>query len=417
MRVLAVGGGGREHAACAKLSQSPKLTKLFCAPGNAGIASLAECADIPSTDVERMVAFARDSGVDLCAVTSDDPLAAGMTDAMRREGIKVFGPSRAAARIESSKAFAKALMREHHIPTARFEVFTSAEAAEAHLTRVAPPYVVKADGLALGKGVTVTSELPQAVAAAREALADGRFASVVIEEYMAGREVTVMCFTDGDAYALMPPCRDHKRIGDGDVGPNTGGMGVISPPPDFTPELLRETEDNIIAPTLRAMKGMGCPFSGVLYFELMLTAEGVKVIEYNARFGDPEAQAVLPLLNTDLLDIMVAVADKKLSALPVAFSALSSAVVMLASAGYPGPVRKGFPVSGLSSLKSATHLFHSATALDGEGRLVTDGGRVLGVCTVGDTLGAALREVYSEVAKLSFEGMQYRNDIGKKDVQ
>lgn len=416
MRVLVVGGGGREHAVVWKLSQSPRVTKLYCAPGNGGISELAECADIRATDVEAMVAFAQREKIDICAVTSDDPQAAGMVDAMQQAGIAAFGCTQAAARIESSKIFAKSLMRKYGIPTARYESFDALEDALAYVRRQTPPIVVKADGLALGKGAVVAPSVVAAEMAVRDMMENGLFSEagrrVVVEEFMEGREVTVMAFTDGKTLVEFPSCRDHKRIGNGDTGPNTGGMGVICPVPDYTDEIAARARREIFEPTLAAMRSEGCPFTGVLYFEMMLTADGPKIIEYNARFGDPEAQAVLPLLENDLLDVFEAIIQERLDTLELTFRKAASAVVVLASRGYPGKPDTGYPIEGLDTLGPETLVFHAGTRRHGE-QYENSGGRVLGVCAVRNTLNDALSHIYSEIGRIQFEGMQYRNDIGR----
>ncbi|MCL2030503.1 MAG: phosphoribosylamine--glycine ligase [Oscillospiraceae bacterium] len=424
MRVLVTGGGGREHAVLWKLSQSPRVSRLYCAPGNGGIAEIAECVPIRATDVEALTAFAAREGIGLCAVTSDDPQAAGLVDAMRQAGIAAFGCTQAAARIESSKIFAKDLMRKYGIPTARYESFDRLEDALACIQTRPAPMVVKADGLALGKGAVVARTREDAEWAARDMMEHGRFGGagrrVVIEDYMEGREVTVMVFTDGSAFAEMPPCRDHKRIGDGDTGPNTGGMGAFSPVPDYTPEIAARARREIFEPTLAAMRADGCPFTGVLYFEMMLTADGPKIIEYNARFGDPEAQVVLPLLETDLLDIFEAVAGGRLDPESVRFRDKACAIVVAASRGYPGAPDTGHEIEGLDALSGDVLAFHAGTKRRSDGggrRYENSGGRVLGVCAAGDTLPDALERVYANIHKIRFEGIHFRNDIGRRDTR
>ena len=420
MRVLVVGSGGREHAAIWALAKSPRIEKLYCAPGNGGISELAECVSISALDVPGMVAFAKDNAIGLCAVLSDDPQAAGMVDAMEAAGIRCFGCTRAAARIESSKIFSKNLMQKYGIPTAAYATFTEADAALEYLKTQALPIVIKADGLALGKGVVIAQTAEEAEDAIKEMMIGGRFSeagkSIVIEEFMQGREVTVLAFTDSKTLVTMPPCRDHKRIGDGDTGPNTGGMGVISPPPDYTPELHEQAFRTIFEPTLRAMEAEDCPFKGVIYFGLMLTPDGPKVVEYNARFGDPEAQVVLLLLESDLLEIMEAVIDERLADLVVRFSDKASAIVIAASRGYPGTPDKGYPISGLNALDAGITVFHSGTKLDDKGQYTNAGGRVLGLCTVDETLRGALDSIYANMGRISFEGIQFRKDIGKREL-
>ncbi|MDR1737151.1 MAG: phosphoribosylamine--glycine ligase [Oscillospiraceae bacterium] len=418
MKVLVVGSGGREHAVAWKLAQSPRVKALYAAPGNGGMAGIARCVDISALDVAAMVAFAQKEKIELCAVTSDDPQAAGMVDAMRGAGIAAFGCTKAAARIESSKIFAKELMRKYNIPTARHMSFTDVKSALEYIDAQTPPIVVKADGLAVGKGVIIANTAQEAKAAVRDMMEGGLFSgagkSVVIEEYMTGREVTVMAFTDGKTLKLMPPCRDHKRIGDGDTGPNTGGMGVISPVPDYTPEINERAAREIFLPTLNAMRAEGCPFTGVLYFELMLTKDGPKVIEYNARFGDPEAQVALTLLESDLLEIMLSVTQGTLEDAEIRFRESAAALVVLASRGYPGTPEKGKLITGLESVSPGTNIFHAGTRRE-NGGYYTNGGRVLGLCAVGDTLGGALDAVYGDISRVGFEGMQYRRDIGERE--
>lgn len=419
MNILVVGGGGREHAVIWKLSQSPRVTKLYCAPGNGGIAQLAECVEIKATDVEAMTAFALRENIGLCAVIPDDPQALGMVDAMRKAGIPAFGCTQAAARLESSKTFAKDLMRKYGIPTARYESFDRSEDALAYVQTQPPPIVIKADGLALGKGVVIAHSVAEAEQAVRDMMDNGVFSEagrrVVIEEFMEGREVTVLAFTDGKVLREMPASRDHKRIGDGDTGPNTGGMGVICPVSDYTEELAARARREIFEPTLSAMQAEGCPFSGVLYFGLMLTADGPKVVEYNARFGDPEAQALLPLLENDLLDVMETVIQGRLDSLDLRFRKAASAVVVLASRGYPGKPDIGYPIEGLDTLSPDTLVFHAGTRRRGN-LYDNNGGRVMGLCAVRDTLDEALTHVYGEIERIRFEGMQYRKDIGRRDT-
>lgn len=421
MKTLVIGSGGREHAIVWKLSQSPRVSKLYCAPGNGGIAQTAECVPIRVTDVTGMTDWAKENGIDFAVVASDDPLALGMVDALAAAGIPAFGPTQAAARLESSKIFAKNLMKKYNIPTAAFEAFTDCQSAVSYARTMGAcpekPLVIKADGLALGKGVLLCESVSEAEQMLSEMMEGGKFkdsgSRVVIEEYMKGREVTVLCFTDGKTLSLMPPCRDHKRAFDGDNGPNTGGMGVISPVSDFTAAWQEQAMKEIFMPTIKAMAAEGCPFRGVLYFELMLTAQGPKVIEYNARFGDPEAQTVLPLLETDLMDIFEAVTQERLSELEICWAQKASACVVLASGGYPGTYQTGFPIAGAELSPEDTVVFHAGTTLDETGNFRTAGGRVLAVTATGDTLKTALQTAYRRTEQISFEGMFYRRDIGK----
>ncbi|SMC42595.1 phosphoribosylamine--glycine ligase [Papillibacter cinnamivorans] len=416
MKVLVVGGGGREHAIVHALSRSPRVTKLWCAPGNGGIASEAECINIKATDVPTMVGFAVQNGADFVVVAPDDPLALGMVDAMEAAGIPAFGPRKNAAVIESSKVFSKGLMEKYGIPTAKYRVFDSMDAALSYVRSEGAPLVVKADGLALGKGVVVAQTLPEAEAAVRRIMEDKIFgesgARIVIEECLTGPEVTVLCFTDGKTIRPMPSSQDHKRALDGNRGPNTGGMGAISPSRHYTPELAARCMEEIFLPTLRAMNAEDRPFWGVLYFGLMLTEDGPKVIEYNARFGDPEAQAVLSLLKTDLLEIMLAVTEERLEELEIQWENGASCCLVLASGGYPGSYQTGFPIEGLDAVPADITVYHAGTRAY-DGRILTSGGRVLGVTAAADTLDKAVDKAYAAVRGIRFEGMQYRTDIGK----
>ncbi len=415
MKVLVVGSGGREHAICWKLAQSPKVTELFCAPGNGGIAQVATCVDIKATDVDAMVAWAKDNAMDLVMVAPDDPLALGMVDAMERSGIAAFGPRANAAIIEASKAFSKELMAKYHIPTAKHQTFTDLSAAEDYIRAQGAPIVVKADGLALGKGVIVAQSVEEALEAVRSMMVDKKFgasgATVVIEECMTGPEVTVLAFCDGKTVVPMPSSQDHKRAFDGNQGPNTGGMGAISPSPYYTPELAKRCMEEIFQPTVAALAAEGRPFQGVIYFGLMLTPSGPKVVEYNARFGDPECQAVLSLLESDLLDILLACRDKTLAQADIRWRSNAACCLVLASGGYPGSYDKGYPITGLDAVKDAT-VFHAGTALK-DGQVVTNGGRVLGVTAVAPTLDQAIEKAYAAAKPIHFEKMQYRTDIGR----
>lgn len=419
MKVLLVGGGGREHAIASKLSQSPLVSGLICAPGNGGIAQVAECVNVKADDVEGMVALAKTRGVDLVFVAPDNPLMLGMVDAMEREGIRAFGPRHSAAIIEGSKAFAKSLMKKYGIPTARSEVFDRQEDAEEYICRVGAPIVVKADGLALGKGVTVAETTGEALEAVRAMMGGRRFGDagsrVVIEERLTGPEVSVLCFTDGRTVCPMVSAQDHKRAFDGDKGPNTGGMGAFSPSRVYTPDIAERCRREIFEPTVRAMEKEGRPFKGVLYFGLMLTADGPKVIEYNARFGDPETQVVLPRLKTDLMEIVLAILDGRLHEINVEWDDGAAACVVLASGGYPGSYATGAPISGLAEAEAleGVTVYHAGTRMD-EGRFVTAGGRVLGVTAVAGDLDAAINRAYEATRLIHFDGAFMRSDIGKK---
>lgn len=421
MKVLVIGGGGREHAICQKLSQSPRVTQLLCAPGNAGIAQIARCVpEVRATDIDAIVELAKREAVDFVCVTPDDPLALGCVDRLEAEGIAAFGPDAYAAQMESSKIFSKNLMRKYGIPTARSESFEDMDAALSYVRSQGAPIVVKADGLALGKGVIVAQTVEEAEQAVTDMMRGGRFgksgARVLIEECMVGREVTVLCFCDGKTIVPMRASQDHKRAFDGDKGPNTGGMGAFAPSPLYTKEIAGYTEREILLPTLRAMNAEGFTFKGVLYVGLMLTADGPKVVEYNARFGDPETQAVLPLLESDLMEIMMAVREQRLSDIRVRWKDGAAACIVLASGGYPGKYEAGKAISGLEeAAKLGATVYHAGTKWEGEG-YVTAGGRVLGVTAVGDTLSGAIGCAYAAARAIQFEGVHMRTDIGSLDL-
>ena len=417
MKVLVVGGGGREHAIVRTLAKSPKIDALYCAPGNGGIAAQAQCVPIQATDVEAMVAWAKEHAMDFVVVAPDDPLALGMVDTLEAAGIPAFGPRANAAIIEASKVFSKALMEKYHIPTARYRSFTDLDEALSYIRQEGAPIVVKADGLALGKGVVVAQTVAEAEEAARSMMADGKFgaagAKVVIEECMTGPEVTVLCFVDGEHLSPMPPSRDHKRAFDGDKGPNTGGMGAISPAPGYTPEIADRCMKEIFLPTVAALKAEGRPFHGVLYFGLMLTPDGPKVVEYNARFGDPECQAVLSLLETDLMDIFQACREGTLDRLDIRWKNAAACCLVLASGGYPTSYQKGYPITGLDEAEQTAVVFHAGTKRDEDGTIRTSGGRVLGVTAIGDDLDAAIDGAYAAAKHISFQDMHFRTDIGR----
>lgn len=421
MKVLVVGGGGREHAIIRKLKEAKAAPKLYCAPGNGGIAADAECVPIKGTDVQAMVEWAVQNTIDYVVVAPDDPLALGMVDALAEKGIPAFGPNKAAARIEASKVFSKNLMKKYGIPTARYETFSDAESARAYIrTQDKYPVVVKADGLALGKGVLICKDEAAAMAAVKSMMEDGAFGTsgsrVVVEEFLTGPEVSVLSFTDGQTVVPMVSSMDHKRALDGDEGLNTGGMGTIAPNPYYTPEIAQVCMRTIFLPTIEAMRSEGCPFQGCLYFGLMLTPDGPKVIEYNCRFGDPETQVVLPLLEGDLLEIMQATTNGTLAGVPVKWKDAYAACVVLASGGYPQTYESGKRITGLVDGQlpgGEATVFHAGTRLEG-GELVTAGGRVLGVTAVAETLLAAVKDAYAAADHIHFEGMHKRSDIGAR---
>ena len=414
MKVLVVGSGGREHAIVWKLSQSKRVTKLYCTPGNAGISQLAQCLEFKATDMEKITAFAVNNDIDLVFVAPDDPLAMGLVNKLFENGIRAFGPTKEASIIESSKAFSKELMKKYNIPTAGYEVFTKTAKALKYIETLNTPIVIKADGLALGKGVIIALSHEEAKNAVHEMLDAGAFGEagrkVLIEEFLTGRELTVLAFSDGKTVVPMPNSRDHKRALDNDEGLNTGGMGAICPGEVLSETLRNEMESKIFIPTINAMKAEGRPFKGVIYFGLMLTDNGVKVIEYNARFGDPEAQAVLPLLKTDLLDVIEAVIDERLDEIDILWEDKSSCCVVVASGGYPQNYKTGYEIKGLDDVNCL--VFHAGTRLDNK-KVLTSGGRVLGITAISENLSDAIDEAYVNVKKIKFENMHYRTDIGK----
>ena len=420
MKVLVVGGGGREHAVCKKLKESNLVDTLLCAPGNAGIAQVATCVPgVKATDVPAIVKLAKDEQVDFVCVTPDDPLALGCVDALEAAGIPAFGPSAYAAQMESSKIFSKNLMKKYGIPTAASETFDDMDAALAYLNTQEAPIVVKADGLALGKGVIVAQTIDEAKEAVVEMMQGGRFgksgARVLIEECMFGREVTVLCFCDGKTIVPMRASQDHKRVFDNDQGPNTGGMGAFAPSPLYTEEIAERTMKEILLPTLHAMNAEGFTFKGVLYVGLMLTDKGPRVVEYNARFGDPETQAVLPLLESDLMEIMMAVRNQTLDQMDIRWKDQAAACIVLASGGYPGKYESGKLITGLEDAeRMGATVYHAGTKLT-EAGYVTAGGRVLGVTALGGSLKAAVDSAYAAARKIHFDGAHMRSDIGSKD--
>lgn len=417
MKILVVGGGGREHAVIWKLRQNPRVEQVYCAPGNGGIGELAECVDIGATDIAAMADFAEREKIDLVVVTPDDPLALGMVDELTRRGIRAFGPTKAAAEIEASKAYSKELMKKYGIPTADYATFDSMEEALRYVEACPIPIVVKADGLALGKGVLICETREQAREAVRKIMGQRAFGDagsrVVIEEFLTGPEVSVLAFCDGKTIRPMESAQDHKRALDGDGGANTGGMGTFSPTPKYTPALREQVEREIILPTVEALNAEGRPFQGVIFFGLMLTDKGPKVLEYNARLGDPEAQSVLFRMRTDLLDVMEAVIDGTLDQITLEFDSSPAVCVVMASGGYPGSYEKGKEIFGLDAVDRDVMVFHAGTA-QRDGRFYTNGGRVLGVTAMGADMAAAREKAYANVAKIHFDGAHFRTDIGIK---
>ena len=415
MKIMVIGGGGREHAIIRKIRENPSVSEIYALPGNGGIAGDAKCVDIGAKDIPAIVRFARENEIDYAVVAPDDPLVLGCVDALEEIGVPCFGPNKKAAIIEGSKVFSKNLMKKYGIPTARYEVFEDPAAALDYLKTAPIPTVVKADGLALGKGVTVAMTREEATGAVREIMEERKFGDsgsrIVIEEYLEGPEVSVLSFTDGETIVPMVSSMDHKRALDGDQGPNTGGMGTIAPNPFYTEEVARTCMERIFLPTIRAMKAEGRTFRGCLYFGLMITRDGPKVIEYNCRFGDPETQVVLPLLESDLLTVMQAVTAGKLAECPVRFRNGAACCVILASEGYPGAYGKGYEITIPERVKGHVDI---AGAVLREGRLLTSGGRVLGVTATADTLEEAVREAYSMAETVTFENRYMRHDIGRR---
>ncbi len=418
MKVLIVGSGGREHAIAWKVAQSPKVDKIYCAPGNAGIAEYAECVDIKAMEFEKLAAFAKEHAVDLTVVGMDDPLVGGIVDVFEAQGLRVFGPRKNAAILEGSKAFSKDLMKKYHIPTAAYENFTDAQAALDYLRTAKFPIVLKADGLALGKGVLICNTPEEAEAGVREIMTDKKFGDagncMVIEEFMTGREVSVLSYVDGKTIKPMTSAQDHKRAGDGDTGLNTGGMGTFSPSPFYTDEVDAYCRKYIYQPTVDAMAAEGRPFKGIIFFGLMLTADGPKVLEYNARFGDPEAQVVLPRMKTDIIDVFEACIDGTLDQVDLEFEDNAAVCVVLASKGYPVSYQKGYPIRGLERFKDKKgyYVFHAGTAKRGDD-IVTNGGRVLGVTATGADLREARGNAYEAAGWIRFENKYCRSDIGR----
>ena len=422
MNILVIGSGGREHTLAWKLAQSPKADKIYALPGNPGMADVAMCVEgIAITDNAAIVDFAQKHAIELVVVGPEVPLTNGLVDAVTTAGIKAFGPAQAAAQIEGSKSFSKNLMKKYGIPTAKYEVFTEAEAAKAYIRQEGAPIVVKADGLAAGKGVIVAMTVEEALQAVTDIMEDKEFgmagARVVIEEFMEGEEASLLCFTDGKTICPMISSQDHKRAYDGDKGPNTGGMGTYAPAPVMTDKMVQETYDKILLPTIQAMEKEGKPYKGCLYAGLMITADGPKVVEFNARFGDPETQVVLPLLNSDLVDIMVACADGTLAEQQVEWAKEATVCVVMAAGGYPKAYNKGDAITGLDEAKAAgCQVFHAGTAHK-NGQIVTDGGRVLGVVAKAADVRSAVDKAYAGVEKIAFKDAFYRKDIAHRALE
>ena len=419
MKVLVIGGGGREHAICWKLSKSPKVDELYCAPGNAGIAEVAKCVDIGVMDFEKMADFAKKEAFDLVVVGPDDPLAGGIVDVLEEKGLRVFGPRKNAAILEGSKAFSKDLMKKYGIPTAAYETFDTPEAALNYLETAPVPIVLKADGLALGKGVLICNTREEAKEGVKTLMLDKQFGHagdrIVVEQFMTGREVSVLSFVDGKTIKIMTSAQDHKRAKDGDQGLNTGGMGTFSPSPFYTPEVDEFCKKHIYQATVDAMKAEGREFKGIIFFGLMLTADGPKVLEYNARFGDPETQVVLPRMKNDIVDVFEACVDGTLDQIDLQFEDNAAVCVVLASDGYPEHYEKGKKITGLENFKDKDgyYVFHAGSKFDAEGNILTNGGRVLGVTATGKDLKEARANAYKATEWVDFDNKYMRHDIGK----
>lgn len=418
MKVLIVGSGGREHAIAWSVAKSPKVTKIYCAPGNAGIAEYAECVNIGAMEFDKLVAFAKENEIDLTIIGMDDPLVGGVVDAFEAEGLRVFGPRKNAAILEGSKAFSKDLMKKYNIPTAAYENFDDPQKALEYLETAKFPIVLKADGLALGKGVLICNTLEEAKAGVQEIMLEKKFGdsgnTMVIEEFMTGREVSVLSFVDGKTIKTMTSAQDHKRAGDGDTGLNTGGMGTFSPSPFYTKEVEDFCNKYVYQATVDAMAAEGRPFTGIIFFGLMLTADGPKVLEYNARFGDPEAQVVLPRMKNDIIEVIEACLEGKLDEVDLQFEDNAAVCVVLASEGYPVKYEKGIPISGFENFKDKDgyYCFHAGTKFDGD-QIVTNGGRVLGITAKGSDLKEARKNAYAATEWISFSNKYMRHDIGK----
>jgi len=422
MKVLVIGSGGREHVLTWKIKQSPLVDKIYCAPGNGGIAEIAECVDINVGAIPSLIEFVKEQKIDLTVVGPEASLVAGIVDAFEREGLKIFGPNRQAAQLEGSKVFAKEFMQRNKIPTANFKAFDNIDEAKKFLTKVPFPVVVKADGLAAGKGVIICKDLEEAQKALDKIMQEKVFKEaghkVVIEECLAGEEASILAVSDGEYYCLLDSSQDHKRIFDEDQGPNTGGMGAYSPAPIVTQDLFKEIEARVIGPTIRGMKNEGAEFKGIIYAGLMLTSEGIKVLEFNVRFGDPETQAVLPRMNNDIVEVMLASCEGRLNEVTTEWDQRSCVCVVISAGGYPGKYETGDEITGLKNLdeKKDGMIFHAGTKKDGE-KIVTSGGRVLGVANFGDDIEQAIKNTYATVEKINFEHCFFRRDIGAKAVK
>ncbi len=419
MKILVIGSGGREHALVWKIKQSPRVSRIFCAPGNGGIAEIAECVDIKADDILGLADFAQAQGIDLTVVGPEVPLVAGIVDLFEEEGLKIFGPSQAAARLEGSKVFAKNFMKRWEIPTARYAAFSDEKAALAHLAGHTYPLVVKAAGLAAGKGVIICRNQVEAEDAVRRIMSGNMFKdagkSLVIEDFLEGEEASILAISDGKDFLLLESSQDHKRIFDNDEGPNTGGMGAYSPAPVVTDALSRQIADTVIRPLIEGMADEGAPFKGVLYVGIMVTQDGPRVLEFNTRFGDPETQAVLPRLKSDLVDVMLASVDGRVAGMVLEWDPRACVCVVMAAGGYPGDYAVGAPISGLDKVSAGAVVFHAGTRKDTTA-LVTSGGRVLGVTAMGEDVAKAIVHVYAEIKKITYEGMHFRRDIGRKAI-
>ena len=422
MKVLVIGGGGREHALVWKISRSPRVEKVYCAPGNAGIADLAEIVDISASDIDGLARFAEREGIDLTVVGPEVPLTMGVVDLFEKRGLKIFGPSKAAAEMEGSKAFSKTIMKKYNVPTAAYETFTSQDEAFAYIDKLGAPIVIKADGLAAGKGVTVAQTVDEAKDAVRDMMEDRSFGSagemVVIEEFMKGEEASYLVFSDGRNIVPLSTTQDHKAVFDGDKGPNTGGMGAYSPAPVVTAEIEKEVLEKIIRPTIDGMAAEGKPYKGILYAGLMITDEGPKTVEFNCRFGDPECQPILMRMKSDIIPVIEAAIEGRLDSVEIEWEDRATVAVVMAAGGYPGSYEKGKVISGLESLKDERDLFvfHAGTSLM-DGEVVTNGGRVLAVTALGEGVQEAIGRAYEAVDKISWDGAYFRTDIGKKALE
>lgn len=422
MKVLVVGSGGREHALIWKIKKSPLVKEVYCAPGNGGIAELAECVEIDSNDIAGLIKFAKDKKIDLTVVGPEAPLIDGIVDIFNEQGLKVFGPNRIAAQLEGSKVFSKEFMYDWNIPTAPFRTFDDIEEAKEFLERIEYPIVVKADGIAAGKGVIICKTNVEALDAVNQIMRDKVFGSagdmIVIEECLQGEEASILAICDGENYCLLESSQDHKRIFDDDLGPNTGGMGAYSPAPIVTGSLIKEIEARVLSPVVRGMKEEGVPFKGVLYAGIMLTVEGPMVLEFNVRFGDPETQAILPRLKSDLVELMLASCNEEVGKINLSWDKRPAVCVVMSSGGYPGKFQKGFEIKGLDKTDNGEEgfVFHAGTKLEDE-KIVTNGGRVLGVTSLGDTIEDAIKNTYKLVDKIHFEHCFFRRDIGAKALK